>query len=136
MLLDGMGRREEAKKAYEDVLRIDADNGVAMNNLAFIEADDGSDLDRALTLAQKARQRFPTDPNVADTLGWIYVKKNLTDDAIRVYRTSSRKLPTTRRTQYHLATALIQKGDKHSARQELDAALRNGPSPDRAGQNT
>jgi tetratricopeptide (TPR) repeat protein len=133
MLLDGMGRRDEATKAYEDVLRIDPDNGVAMNNLAFIKADDGSDLDRALTLAQKARQRYPTDPNVADTLGWIYVKKNLTDDAIRMYRDIVSKVPNNPTYRYHLAMALMQKGDKHSARQELDTALKNGPTPTEQG---
>jgi predicted Zn-dependent protease len=50
-----------------------------------------------------------------------------------MYRDIVAKAPNNPTYRYHLATALIQKGDKHSARQELDTALKNGPSPTEQG---
>ena len=45
------------------------------------------DLDQALTMAQRAVQAAPKSPEIADTLGWIYIKKNLSEEAIRIFRT-------------------------------------------------
>ena len=76
---------------------------------------------------QRARQQYPKDPNVADTLGWIYIKKNLSDDAIRIYRDVVSTAPDNASYHYHLAMALYQKGDKQGAKQALDEALKRGP---------
>jgi tetratricopeptide (TPR) repeat protein len=129
VLLDGNGQHKEAQDLYEQVLKIDPNSLVALNNLAYIKAEQGVDLDTALTLAQRARQRDPKDPNVADTLGWIYIKKNLSDDAIRIYREVVSTAPNNAAFHYHLAMALYQKGDKQGARQALDEALKRGPRP-------
>ena len=40
-------------------------------------ADQGNDLDLALSYAQKAKSKAPADPMIADTLGFVYLKKNL-----------------------------------------------------------
>lgn len=129
LLLDGAGRKEEAKKAYEDTIRLEPENAIALNNLAFIIANmQGGDLDLALTYAQRARQRLPQVPEVADTLGLIYLKKNLPDDAIQIFRqcvAQSPKFPTYR---YHLGMALHQKGDMIRAKEELQTALAHGPN--------
>jgi tetratricopeptide (TPR) repeat protein len=134
LLLDGIGRRDEAKPMYEDILKIDPNSVVALNNLAYIKAEEGKDLDNALTLAQRARQQLPKDPNVADTLGWIYIKKNLSDDAIRIYREVVSTAPENAAYHYHLAMALYQKGDKQGAKQALDEALKRAPkAPEQQG---
>jgi tetratricopeptide (TPR) repeat protein len=134
LLLDGTGRRDEAKPMYEDILKIDPNSVVALNNLAYIKAEEGKDLDNALTLAQRARRQLPKDPNVADTLGWIYIKKNLSDDAIRIYREVVSTAPDNAAYHYHLAMALYQKGDKQGAKQALDEALKRAPkAPEQQG---
>jgi tetratricopeptide (TPR) repeat protein len=129
LVLDGVGRRDESKPLYEEILRIDPNNIAALNNLAYIKAEEGTDLDTALTLAQRARQSAPRDPNIADTLGWVYIKKNLSDDAIRVYREVVGTSPNNATYHYHLAMALYQKGDKRAAKQALEDALKHQPSP-------
>ena len=128
LLLDGSGRRDQAKPVYEQVLKLDPDNPIALNNLAFIKAEEGIDLDQALTMAQKAKQKAPSDNNVADTLGWIYIKKNLSDNAINIFRDLVVKAPTNSTFHYHLGLALAQKGDKPAAKKELENALKNNPS--------
>ena len=128
MLYDTGGKRPEARPVYEQVLRLQPDNAVALNNLAFILADTGADLDQALTMAQKAKQQRPGDEDVADTLGWIYIKKNLPDSAVTIFRELVAKNPTRSVFRYHLAMAFFQKGDKVSAKRELEAAMKNNPN--------
>ncbi len=128
MLLDSVGRRAEAKPIYEQVIRLEPDNPLALNNLAFIKAEEGTDLDQALSYAQRAKQRVPQDPNISDTLGWIYIKKNLSEDAVRLFRELVTKNPNNSTYRYHLAMALFQKGDRPTAKQECEIALKNNPS--------
>jgi len=117
---------------YQKILQLQPDHPIALNNLAYIMAESGGDLDQALTLAQRARQKLPNDLNVADTLGWIYIKKNLSDQAIEIFRDLVKKQPQSSTFHYHLGMALYQKGDKLGARQALQAALRQKPSPEEA----
>ena len=86
------------------------------------------DLDQALTMSQKARQQMPNNASVSDTLGWIYVKKNLSDDAVRMYKDLSAQVPDSPTIHYHYGVALLQKGDKPSAKKELVTALADKPS--------
>jgi tetratricopeptide (TPR) repeat protein len=130
MLYDTQGRQPEAKPLYEQILRLQPDNIVALNNLAFMMAESGADLDQALTMAQRAKQQRPTDNNVADTLGWIYIKKNLADSAIGIFKDLVQKEPERATYRYHLAVALYQKGDKAQAKKECEMALKSKPPKD------
>ncbi|MFN0169039.1 MAG: tetratricopeptide repeat protein [Bryobacteraceae bacterium] len=131
LLLDGAGRKEEARLAYLDTLRVEPENGVVLNNLAFLIANSPSgDLDMALTYAQKAKQKLPQVPEVADTLGLIYLKKNLPDDAIEIFKQCVGKVPTFSTYRYHLGLALHKKGDMVRAKEEFKAALANKPNRD------
>jgi len=133
LLMDGTGRRDQAKPIYEQILKIQPDHPIALNNLAFIKAEEGTDLDEALTMAQRARQKLPESPNVKDTLGWIYIKKNLSDDAVRIFRELVDQDPNNPSFHYHYGLALLQKGDRPSAKREFEVAIRNKPSKDEAG---
>jgi tetratricopeptide (TPR) repeat protein len=130
LMLEANGQGATARPIYEQILKLAPDNVIALNNLAFLMAESGSDLDQALTLATRAKQRVPSDMNIADTLGWIYIKKNLSDDAIKIFRDLVQKNPTHVTWRYHLAMALYQKGDKVQARKELEICLKNRPKKD------
>lgn len=128
MLYDVTGRNEMARKEYEKVLKMDPNNEVALNNLAYSQADDGVDLDNALAYAKRAQQRRPADPNVKDTLGLIYIKKNLTDDGLRLLTELVQTEPKIATYRLHLAMALYQKGDKTQAKKELESAMQLKPT--------
>jgi Flp pilus assembly protein TadD len=128
LLYNRAGRDEEARKTYEEVIKLQPDNVEALNNLAYIKADNGVDLDQALAYAQRAQQKRPNDPNVVDTLALIYIHKNLTDDSLRMLRELVAKNPTNPIFHLHLALALYQKGDRPEAKKELETALRNKPN--------
>lgn len=127
LTLDGAGRRDEAKRAYEDVIKLNPNHAIALNNLAFLMAETGDDLNQALTYAQRAKQRLPQIDEVSDTLGWIYLKKNLSEDAVLIFQDLVKKAPKHPTYRYHLGMALSQKGDKTNAIRELQEALKNKP---------
>jgi tetratricopeptide (TPR) repeat protein len=80
------GRPAEAKPLYEKVIAARADLPGAKNDLAWILASEGTDLERALTLAQEAQQAEAESPEVADTLGYVYLKKGLHDPALQQFK--------------------------------------------------
>ena len=130
LLMEGMGKRDQAKPIYEQILKIQPNQAVALNNLAFLKAEEGLDLDQALTMAQRARQAEPNSTDIADTLGWIYIKKNLSEDAVRLFSDLIVKEPKNPIYRYHFGMALMQKGDRNAAKRELVKALEYNPSND------
>ena len=130
LAMEATGKRDQAKPIYEQILKVQPDQPVALNNLAYIKAEEGVDLDQALTMAQRAVQKMPQSTVMADTLGWVYIKKNLSEDAIRIFRDLVVKEPAKAEYHYHYGMALLQKGDKPSAKRELEIALKDKPSKD------
>ncbi len=131
LALDTAGRKPEAETAYDQAVKLDPQNAYALNNLAFLIADSGGgDLDQALTYAQRAKQVMPNLPEVSDTLGWIYLKKNMSDSAMDIFQDLVGKMPQNATYRYHLGMAYAQKGDKVKALRELQQALRIGPGKD------
>ncbi len=126
--LEVLDQTPEARTHYEKVLRLEPGNIVALNNVAYLKAEEGADLDGALSMAQKAKQQAPYSPEVADTLGWIYIKKNLPDEALRIFNDVVKKNPENPIFRMHLAQAMFQKGDRPGARAELNKALKNNPN--------
>ncbi len=103
-----------------------------MNNLAFLLAETSGDLDQALSLAQRAVQKAPGQPQFSDTIGYVYLKKKMLDSAVRSFDSLVQKYPGNPTFRYHLGMALLETGDKAAARKELAAALANHPSEDEA----
>jgi len=132
LLLDNVGKRDQSKPIYEQILKMNPDQPVALNNLAYIKAEEGGDLDQALSMAQRARQRLPKSSQVADTLGWIYIKKNMSEEAVRLYADLVQADAKDPMFHYHYGLALLQKGDRVSAKRELQAAIQNDPPREEA----
>jgi tetratricopeptide (TPR) repeat protein len=127
-LLEAMGRQAQARDAYNHVLGINPDNGIALNNLAFLNAKTGQNLDMAMTLAERAKKRMPGSPNVSDTLGYVYYEKNLTGDAVRELQQAVDAAPLNATFRLHLAMALLKSGDKPRAKREAESALQHADS--------
>ncbi len=128
MLYETESKRDVARKYYEMSLKMDPNNAFALNNLAYLISESNGDLNQALTYAERAKQRLPGHPEVNDTLGWIYLKKNLTDQAVEQFKTLVVQSPLNPTYHYHYAMALLQKGDRETARKECQSALANKPN--------
>jgi tetratricopeptide (TPR) repeat protein len=127
MVLEQGGRWTEAQQVYQAAVKMDPNNGLSLNNLAFLIAEHGGDLDSALNMANKAKQIMPSLTEVSDTLGWIYLKKGMPDIAIESFRELVAKAPHQATYRYHLGMALWMKGDRPSALREFQSALKDNP---------
>jgi tetratricopeptide (TPR) repeat protein len=134
MLYEMQSKPDVARKYYEMSIKTDPNNPLALNNLAYLITQTNGDLNQALTYAQRAKQRLPEHAEVNDTLGWIYLKKNLTDEAIDTFKTLVVKAPQNPTYHYHYAMALLQKGDRENAKKECVSALADKPNKQQEGE--
>ncbi len=123
------GHADEARALYQSVVKVHPENAPALNNAAYFLADTNGDLDEALRLAKNALGKIPGQPGFSDTVGYIYLKKGMLDSAIQTFSNLARRYPAYANFRYHLGLALYEKGEKASARKELEAALADHPSP-------
>jgi tetratricopeptide (TPR) repeat protein len=117
------GLSQQAESNYEHAVQLGADDAELFNNLAYLEAEIGRDLDAAGAHAQQALQKSPANPSYADTAGFVYLKKKQTAAALQVFKTLTERFPKEAIFRYHFALALRQSGDVQAAGRELRAAL-------------
>lgn len=129
LLLENMGRKNEAAAAYNKVLGIDPENAVALNNLAMMNAENRTNLDQAMSFAQRAVRKVPNNAAISDTLGYVYYQKNLNPEALRIFRQVVDESPQNATFHLHLAMALEKQGDKQAAREEAEKALKYASQP-------
>jgi tetratricopeptide (TPR) repeat protein len=128
------GTPKEAIPHYKKVLEIEPDNAMVKNNLAWIYAENGGNIDVALHLAQEAKEQRPDDPSVSDTLAWIYIKKKSYEPAITLLRGSVAKNPSDPLYQYRLGMAYYYSGDKAAAKEALQVSLKLKPDAPQASE--
>ena len=91
-------------------------------------AEHGGNLDEALSFAESARAQQEDNPHIADTLGWIYYKKNAYLKAVSILQEAAEKLPENPVVQYHLGMAQFKKGDRLKGKKTLEAAFQLSPN--------
>jgi tetratricopeptide (TPR) repeat protein len=133
ILASQSGRTKQAIAALDRQLALEPGDAAAMNNLAFNLAETGQDLERALNLAETVARKYPNNPAVLDTLGWVYVKRGLNQSAIQVLRGLVEKNPSEPAYRYHLGVALLHDKQTGDAKKELLAAQSEHPDKDLAG---
>jgi tetratricopeptide (TPR) repeat protein len=130
VLLESEGKKKEAEDAYNRVLGIDSQNTLALNNLAFMNAEAGTNLDRAMSLATQAQRQLPKRAAVSDTLGYVYYRKNLNAEALEIFKRVVQDDPQNSTYRFHLAMALLKQGDKRGAREEAQRAMKTAQQPE------
>jgi tetratricopeptide (TPR) repeat protein len=118
------GHIKEAESYYRKALDMRQDFAPAANNLAWVLAEHGGNIDEALGFAQAAKERMPEDPSIMDTLGWIYYKKGLYRSAIVELEQSHEKLQTNPIIAYHLGMAYLKNNQRQEAKKALETALK------------
>ncbi len=112
----------EAKQNDQQALQADSNQDTAANNLAYLLADEGQDLDKALGLAPEGvRKRHSENPDIADTLGWVYYKLGRSVLAREAALAAVTQQPSNPVFQYHIG--LIYEANKQNA-EEAEAALK------------
>ncbi len=131
-LYSNLGKPDLAKRHYQAALAIDPNYGPAAGNLAWLEAQNGENIDVALSLAEKAKQALPDPAPITDTLAWIQYRKGVYASAVPLFEECVKKAPSSPVYHYHLGLALLASGQKGEGRAQLEAALRLNLSGDDA----
>jgi len=121
-----------AKSAYNKVLKVNEDNSTALNNLAYINAEHFDNIDEAYDQAMQARNLRPTDPAIADTLGWINFKRGDYELALSLIKESVSKISQHPEIQYHLGKAHAALNEDASAKAAFSRALELGLEGEKA----
>jgi len=127
MILESVQRWDDARKAYERVVQLDQDNALAKNNLAWLLAEHGGNIDAALNLAQEAKQKSVNNLQVTNTIGWIYYKKGIYKTALNYLKECVEKDSKNATFQYQLGVVYWKLGQTDDARRLLRNALQLDP---------
>ncbi len=121
MRLD-QGDRAGGRQELERVLRAHPESAAAANDLAFLLAEDASDLPLAQRHAERAVRLLPSAETL-DTLGYVKLQRGAAEEAVGLFERALSRQPDYATARYHLALALIEKGEPAAARQALEEAL-------------
>ena len=120
------GDNSEAIKYYEMILEQKNDFLPAMNNLAYLYGESGENLDRALELASSVYRKLPGNPDVADTIGWLYVIQKKYSEAEPYLLKAIEKKPDTAAIVYHLGVLRYHQKKQQDAEVLLNDAVAKG----------
>ncbi len=79
---DKLNRFDDVVTAMEAALRLDPKHADALNYLGYSYAERGIKIDEALSLIQRAVALKPNNGYYVDSLGWVFFKKGLLNEAL------------------------------------------------------
>lgn len=121
------GDQAAARQRLAAIVKRDPGHAGARNDLAWMLAQPPDpDLDRALALAEDAH-RIDASPGIADTLGWVYLQRGQTEQAVALLQDALEKQPDSQSIRYHLGVALGRQGERQRAIEVLRQAVEAGP---------
>jgi len=122
------GDTARALELYGQALERGSDLLFVKNDLAFLLASTGGDLDHALSLAKLAAEAPGENISTADTLGYVYLKQGKADVAVWQFRQVVAEAdPPVADYYHHLGLALFELDKLEQARGALKKALALNP---------
>ncbi|QDT34657.1 tetratricopeptide repeat protein [Thalassoglobus polymorphus] len=126
-LKDLAGEHDQSVALYEQILEKNPQNLVALNNFAYLSTLAGKDKKRALDAINSAIEVVGPIAAMLDTRGVVYLKSGNLDKAIKDLTQAVDENPTVS-SQFRLAQAYMEKGDKKKATSLFEAAEEDGLS--------
>jgi putative PEP-CTERM system TPR-repeat lipoprotein len=111
---------------YQAAIKLEPDNAVILNNLAWALAETGDP--KAREYAANAYRQAPFNPNVMDTMGWAEVQTGDAKKGIELLRSAASLAPGNAEIRLHLAKGLIKTGDKAEAKKTLEPLAKLDPA--------
>ena len=123
-------RWAEARNAYLEAVKIEAQNAVALNNLAWMTTETKTDLSQGLAWAQKAVSIGPQVPEFQVTLAWVYRTQGNLAKAEETLRAAAGLKPQRASALYYLGRLYLERGKTSEGLTELKKALALDPNFD------
>ncbi len=127
VILQSQARTAEARQRFERAVATDPRAAVAGNNLAWLYAESGQNLEQAVKLAEAAAREMPDVPEVQHTLGYVYFRSNLPALAVPALERALQKDPRNPVYLSQLGLAQEKLGNVAGAREALTRALELKP---------
>jgi putative PEP-CTERM system TPR-repeat lipoprotein len=129
-----LGRKElgSADTHYREVLRLQPDNALALNNVAWLMAT--AKQPGAAAMAEKAVALLPNRPVIMDTLALALASEGKLPQAVDVMKKALALENNNPQLRFNLAKLLIQSGDKAGAKTELNTIAQLGSKFPRQGE--
>ena len=118
-----LGEHGKAIETYERLLAIKPDNGLALNNLAWLYSLSSDP--KAVEYAEKAYIAYPDSAEIQDTYGWILVQFGQVDKGRSLLKQAMEKLSKVPEVRYHYAVALVKAGERDEGRKLLEQLLQS-----------
>lgn len=125
-LYDAQGNKRKAVEYYREALDKAEGYTPALNNLAYLYADNYGSPAEALELALKAYRNEPSNPGIMDTLGYALLKNDRAKEAVTILNKAAEQLPKVAAVRLHQGQALLAAGQRAEAEQALKAAVEFG----------
>lgn len=119
--LDGL--TDKAIIEYENILKLQPNNVAVLNNLAWMYNKLGDS--QALKYAENAF-KLNKSAAVKDTYGWVLLKNNKIEQALKLLAEAARELPDIPDVKYHHAVALYESGQQQAAFAVFEELLASG----------
>jgi len=114
------GQWSQAERHYQRASRLQPDNALILNNLAYAMARQSKP--GAVAVAQRANSLLPDKPALMDTLALALAEEKKIDKALQMQRQAVEKAgPGAAEFRLNLARLYLKAGDKANARQELQS---------------
>jgi len=114
---------KKASKLYQEAIDLSPDNFIGYNQLAWLYAKRGINLDRAMKYAEKANSLQPGNVSILDTIGWIYYHKKDFKKSLKNLEKSYSISSNNPTVLYHLGIVHNHLGDRSSSKKFLTRAL-------------
>jgi len=127
IMLEMAGRSAETVELYQQLLKLEPNNLVAINNLAWIMSEKQGKYQEALELAQRGLKVAPQYMDLIDTRGMVYYRLGEFNKAVQDFTSCIKLYPSSApagvASRFHLARAYTKLGQKNKAIEYLKQAL-------------
>lgn len=128
MLYQGKQRWQEARAAYLAATKLDPNLAVAYNNLAWMTAELGQDLNEGLRWGKRAVEIAPKQPEFRDTLAWVYRARKELGLALSTLQEAVKMKPAVGAIQAHLGMVYEESNQPRQALAAYQQAVKLGPN--------
>lgn len=130
MLAEKMGRLDILEADLKRILSEDRDNATVLNALGYTLADRTDRYDEAYDYIKRALELSPDNFYILDSMGWVLYRLGRLDEAVGYLR-QALALRNDPEVAAHLGEVLWVMGDKKTARDIWETALRATPTDDK-----
>ena len=125
VVYDKWGHKEKSMEAMKTTIKLDPKHANALNYLGYTYADLGRNLDEAERLIKEALKYKPNDGYITDSLGWVYYKKGLYQEALKLLIRAIELVPDDPIMLEHLGDAYLKTNDQKNALKYYQQSLKN-----------